>query len=197
MTGLDPDEDVILEVHCYVTDGQLNLVDEQGWGCVVHCPEARLALMDDWCTRTHGESGLVEEVLRSTVTVELAADGLYRYITRWVPEKRRALLAGNTVHMDANFLRKEPWRKIIDHLHYRIVDVSTLKEVALRWCSQSFIDSTPAKSEKHRAKRDIIESIREAKHYQDLIKLGSCKWEDIRKGNPCTAGTSPTAPATQ
>lgn len=176
MTGLDPDKDVILEVHCYITDGRLNYVDKEGWGCVVQCSERRLALMDEWCTATHGQSGLIDEVRLSTLTPEAAAEGLHKYITKWVPDKACALLAGSSVHYDARFLRKEPWRKIVDHLHYRILDVSSLKEAFRRWALPSVVAALPRKKEQHRARPDVLESIDEARYYQGIIGLGSVKW---------------------
>jgi len=80
-----------------------------------------------------GESGLIQAVINSTVTPEVAADGLLAYIKKYVPEKRIALLAGNSVHADRAFLRKEPYKKVLDHLHYRILDVSSIKEATRRW----------------------------------------------------------------
>jgi oligoribonuclease len=84
-------------------------------------------------TEADGESGLTAAVIESTVTPQQAAEGLLAYIQRHVPEKGVALLAGNSVHADRAFLRKEPYRKILDHLHYRILDVSSIKEAARRW----------------------------------------------------------------
>src|SRR6185437_7927257 len=100
MTGLDPDKDVILEVFCLITDGNLNLVDETGFGTVIHQPQSRLDEMDDWCKATHGASGLSEAVVKSDVTAQEAADQLLAYIKKYVPNSRRALLAGNSVHVD-------------------------------------------------------------------------------------------------
>lgn len=80
-----------------------------------------------------GESGLTSAVINSTVTPQQAADGLLAYIQKYVPKKRVALLAGNSVHADRAFLYKEPYKKVLDHLHYRILDVSSIKEAARRW----------------------------------------------------------------
>ncbi|KAL2178634.1 ribonuclease H-like domain-containing protein [Thermothelomyces heterothallicus CBS 202.75] len=133
MTGLDPDSDSIIEIYCLITDGQLNLLDECGWGTVVHQSRERMAMMDEWCTRVHGDSGLTAAVIESTVTPQQAADGLLAYIQKYVPQKGTALLAGNSVHADRAFLRKAPYNKVLDHLHYRILDVSSIKEAARRW----------------------------------------------------------------
>ncbi|KAL2020155.1 hypothetical protein VTK56DRAFT_8679 [Thermocarpiscus australiensis] len=168
MTGLNPDMDAIIEIHCLITDGQLELLDDAGWGTVVHQTGERMALMDEWCTRVHGESGLTEAVIASTVSPEQAADGLLAYIKSFVPDKGAALLAGNSVHADRAFLRKEPYKKVLDHLHYRILDVSTLKEAARRWCPE-IASAAPPKKGLHKAKQDILESIEEAKYYRATI----------------------------
>lgn len=168
MTGLSPDTDVIIEIFCLVTDDQLEFLDEDGWGTVVHQPKERMDLMDEWCTRTHGESGLTAAVINSIVTPEEAASGLLDYIKRHVPEKETALLAGNSVHADQAFLRKEPYKKALDYLHYRIFDVSSIKEAARRWCPD-VASGVPRKKGLHKAKQDIIESIEEARYYRSTI----------------------------
>ncbi|KAK4459336.1 ribonuclease H-like domain-containing protein [Cladorrhinum samala] len=165
MTGLDPDTDSILEIYCLITDGQLELLDPVGWGTVVHQSKERMDAMDEWCTRVHGESGLTAAVANSTVTPELAADGLLSYIQKYVPQVRTALLAGNSVHADRAFLRKGPYKKVLDHLHYRILDVSSVKEAARRWCPELFA-AAPQKKGLHKARDDILESIEEAKYYK-------------------------------
>jgi oligoribonuclease len=133
MTGLDPETDAIIEIYCIITDGQLKLLDESGWGTVVHQTKEKMGMMDEWCTRVHGESGLTAAVIQSTVTPQQAADGLLAYIQKYIPERGQALLSGNSVHADQAFLRKGPYRKVLDHLHYRILDVSSIKEAARRW----------------------------------------------------------------
>ncbi|KAL2157406.1 hypothetical protein VTH06DRAFT_6098 [Thermothelomyces fergusii] len=168
MTGLDPDSDSIIEIYCLITDGQLNLLDECGWGVVVNHSKERMAMMDEWCTRVHGNSGLIAAAIESTVTPQQAADGLLAYIQKYVPKKGTALLAGNSVHADRAFLRKAPYNKVIDHLHYRILDVSSIKEAARRWCPQ-IASAAPRKRGLHKAKDDILESIEEAKFYKSVI----------------------------
>ncbi|KAK4128286.1 ribonuclease H-like protein, partial [Parathielavia appendiculata] len=167
MTGLNPDTDSIIEIFCLITDGQLALLDD-GWGTVVRQTPERMAMMDEWCARVHGESGLTAAVIESTVTPQQAADGLLAYIERHVPEKGAALLAGNSVHADRAFLRKEPYKKVLDHLHYRILDVSSIKEAARRWCPQT-ASATPRKKGLHKARDDILESIEEARYYKLAI----------------------------
>ncbi|KAF9876549.1 exonuclease [Colletotrichum karsti] len=169
MTGLDPDKEEIIEIFCIITTGNLEVVDPEGWGCVVHQSQERMAQMDDWCTKTHGESGLTAAVIKSTTTPEQAADELLAYVKRHVPERKTALLAGNSVHADRSFLNKEPYRKVVDHLHHRILDVSTIKEAAKRWAPTQVVDNVPQKQGLHQAKEDILESIEEAKYYREAI----------------------------
>ncbi|CAK7273022.1 Phosphatidylinositol 3,4,5-trisphosphate-dependent Rac exchanger 2 protein [Sporothrix epigloea] len=212
MTGLDPDSDVILEIHCFITDGQLNLVKSQnddtsldkndvnkeeryrlqpdedaGWGAIIHVEKARLDQMDEWCTDHHGRSGLTEAVLASTTTHKEAADGLLAYIQKHIPEKGVGLLAGNSVHADKAFLRLAPYNRVMDHLHYRILDVSTIKEAVRRWQpptakpKEVTVDGVPLpraaekssmitnKDSRHRAREDILDSIAEARYYKTLL----------------------------
>ncbi|KAH8598697.1 ribonuclease H-like domain-containing protein [Bisporella sp. PMI_857] len=169
MTGLDRDNDVIIEIFCLITNGNLELLDEEGWGCVVHQSQETMDKMGEWCTKTHGASGLTAKVLASTTSPEEAASGLLSYITKYVPEPKRALLAGNSVHADQAFLYKLPYRKVLEHLHHRIMDVSTLKEVARRWSSLDVNLGIPQKKGLHRAKEDILESIEEARYYKEAI----------------------------
>jgi oligoribonuclease len=169
MTGLDIENDHIIEIFCLITDGDLNLVEPEGWGAVIHVPHERMALMDPWCTKTHGESGLTAAVSRSTTTPQEAADGMLAYIKKYIPRPRTALLAGNSVHVDRNFLQRGPYKDVIDHLHYRIFDVSTIKEAARRWSSDDVFGRVPAKQCLHQARDDILESIAEARYYRDII----------------------------
>lgn len=169
MTGLDPDTDEILEICCIVTTGNLDVVDPEGFHAVVHWPASRLDRMDAWCTATHARSGLTAAVLASTTTPARAADALYRYVTGLVPEPRRALLAGNSVHADRAFLRRGPYAAVVDHLHYRLLDVSAIKEAARRWSPPRLLDAAPRKKGRHLARDDILESIAEARFYRDAI----------------------------
>lgn len=169
MTGLDLDTDVIIEIFCIITNGNLEVLDERGWGATIHQPAEVMERMDEWCTKTHGESGLTAAVLTSQTSDEEAADGLLAYIKQFVPEPRRALLAGNSVHADKAFLRKAPYTKVHDHLSYRILDVSTIKEAAKRWSSLDVLVGAPKKKTLHQARDDILESIEEAKYYKEAI----------------------------
>ncbi|KAI0903634.1 ribonuclease H-like domain-containing protein [Ustulina deusta] len=169
MTGLDRDRDEIIEIFCVITTGTLEVVDEQGWGTVVHQSKERMDMMDDWCTRVHAQSGLTAAVIASKVTPEQAADDLLTYIRGYVPEEGIALLAGNSVHADRAFLSREPYKKVVDHLHHRILDVSTIKEAARRWSPREIISNTPRKQGLHQAKEDILESIEEARYFKDVL----------------------------
>ncbi|KAI1386812.1 ribonuclease H-like protein [Hypoxylon trugodes] len=168
MTGLDPDREEIIEIFCIITTGTLEIIDENGWGIVVHQSQERMGQMDDWCTKTHGKSGLTAAAVASKVTPEQAADELLAYIKKYVPE-RGALLAGNSVHADRAFLRKEPYKKVVSYLHHRLLDVSALKEAARRWCPREVIDKAPMKQGLHQAKEDILESIEEARYFKEVI----------------------------
>lgn len=168
MTGLDPDHDEIIEIFCIITTGKLEVLDPDGWGAVVHQTQERMDMMDDWCTRTHAQSGLTAAVVASRVTPEQAADELFAYITKYVP-RPGALLAGNSVHADRAFLRKQPYKKVVDHLHHRLLDVSAIKEAARRWGPVGVLDKAPMKRGLHQAKDDILESIEEARYYRDNI----------------------------
>ncbi len=104
MTGLDPDKDEILEIFCLLTDSNLELLDEAGWGTVVHQPRARMAMMDEWCTEVHGRSGLTAAVAASDVSPERAADELLAYIRRFIPALGVALYALIVAHLGAALL---------------------------------------------------------------------------------------------
>lgn len=171
MTGLDYEKDEIIEIYCLITNSNLVLADAEGWGTVVHQPQARMDQMNEWCTRTHGQTGLTAAVVASDVTPEQAADGLLAYIKKHVPEPRSAILAGNSVHADRAFLNREPYRKVVDHLHYRILDVSTLKEATRRWLPR-LVEGAPPKKMLHKAKDDVLESIEEARFYKEAVFEG-------------------------
>lgn len=169
MTGLDQDNDEIIEIYCIITTGNLEILDEEGFHAIIHFPQSRLDQMDEWCTKTHADSGLTAAVLESTTTPEQAADALYEYITRFIPERKRGLLAGNSVHCDRAFLRREPYKRVMRHLHHRILDVSSIKEAARRWAAKRIVNKVPNKKGLHKARDDILESIEEARYYREVI----------------------------
>lgn len=102
-------------------------------------------------------------------TPSRAADSLLEYVKKFVPEKGRALLAGNSVHFDKAFLKKQPYAKVIEHLSFRILNVSTIKEAAKRWSDPDVLAGVPKKQFLHHAKEDILESIAEAKYFKEAI----------------------------
>ncbi|KAI9887343.1 MAG: hypothetical protein M1823_000859 [Watsoniomyces obsoletus] len=169
MTGLDPDMDSIMQIACLITDDQLQLLDEKGWDAVIHQPSTKLDQMDEWCTKTHAATGLTEACLASSITPSEAATGLLDYMKKYVPASGAALLAGNSIHADRAFLAKEPYHTIIEHLHYRIFDVSSIKEAARRWAPEEVLRQVPPKRGLHEAKSDILESIDEARFYRETF----------------------------
>ncbi|KAI7271094.1 ribonuclease H-like protein [Hortaea werneckii] len=172
MTGLDLSKDTIMSLACFITDAQLNLLDETGYECILQHSQEQLDAMGEWCQNHHGASGLTQACLNSTTTAETAATELLEYIQKFIPDRKQGLLAGNTVHADKAFLVQEPWRKVIRHLHHRILDVSAIKEAARRWAPDDALKKSPQKKGKHEAKADILESIEEARYYRRVFFLG-------------------------
>lgn len=166
MTGLDPDNDVILEIACIVTDGALSEVVE-GPNLVINATPEQLNGMVEIVTEMHTKSGLIEEVPQSTMTVAQAERFVLEFIAEHVPEPGSAPLAGNSVHADRAFLRRY-MPALNDFLHYRIVDVSTIKELARRWFPQA-IENAPKKQGDHRALADVRESIEELRYFRDAV----------------------------
>lgn len=163
MTGLDVERHHVLEVAAVVTDGELRELDD-GLDLIVHQPEEVLALMDEWCVNQHGQSGLTAAVRASRVGVEEAQALLLEYLRRHTSEGQSPL-AGNSVGHDRRFI--ERWMpEVAQHLHYRIIDVSTVKELALRWYPA--LKRFP-KGEAHRARDDIRESIAELRYYREQV----------------------------
>ncbi len=161
MSGLVPDRDRILEVAMVVTDAELNTIAEAPV-YVVHQADEVLAGMDSWNTSTHGKSGLVDKVRASTFTEAEVERRLLDFLKPVVAE-RMAPLCGNTVHQDRRFMAR--YMQAFDaYLHYRIIDVSTLKELARRWHPQ--VLQGVAKEGRHEALADVYESIEELKHYR-------------------------------
>lgn len=169
MTGLNPETDRILQICCFITDAQLKLLEPNGFETVIHVPSSILDSMSQWCIDTHGRTGLTNAVRASTTSPASAADDLLAYIRRHVPTPRTALLAGNSVHADKAFLASAPYSKVLDHLHYRILDVSSLKEAARRWGSPELLEQVPPKREVHLARDDILESIEEMRFYKEKL----------------------------
>lgn len=169
MTGLDIDNDVLLSIACFVTDYDLNLLDEEGFEIVIHRNKEVMDAMDEWCTQTHGKSGLTDRVLASEVAPEQAAEKLLEYVKKYAPQPGKAVLAGNTIHQDRAFLRKPPFTDFVGYLHHRLLDVSSLKEAMRRWSSKEILKGSPAKQGLHDARQDVLESIEEARYYRDVF----------------------------
>ncbi|HJK95906.1 MAG TPA: oligoribonuclease [Polyangiaceae bacterium LLY-WYZ-14_1] len=162
MTGLDPEQDRILEVAVLVTDGQLRLVAE-GPDLVLHQSDALLAGMDDWNRRHHSRSGLVDKVKASTLD-EAAAEAEILAFLREHCTPGKAPLAGNSIHQDRRFIRKG-MPQLDTFLHYRMIDVSSIKELVKRWMPEVY-QAAPGKNDVHRALDDIRESLAELAHYR-------------------------------
>lgn len=169
MTGLDVENDVLLSIACFVTDYDLNLLDEQGFEVVIHRDQEVMDRMDEWCTKTHRASGLTADVLASTISPDQAAEKLLAYVKEHVSQSGKALLSGNTVHQDRAFLRQPPFTEVVEYLHHRILDVSSIKEAARRWAPKELVKHSPRKKGLHKARQDILESIEEAKYYRDVF----------------------------
>ncbi len=170
MTGLNPAMDSILSLSCLITDASLDVLDAVGFDATIHHRQSVLSGMDPWCTRTHTASGLVSACLSSTTTAEAAAQDLLSYIQTHVPECGVALLAGNSIHADRAFLAKEPWSKVLGWLHYRVLDVSSVKEGVRRWAPTRVVEGVPAKRLRHVARGDVEESIAEARYYMGVFQ---------------------------
>lgn len=160
MSGLDPDKCAILEIACIVTDG--NLVEQgEGLDLVIHQPDAVLDAMDDWCTRHHGQSGLTAAVKASPISLREAEFRTIEYL-RKLTHKGQSPLCGSSVSHDRRFIDKY-MPELSAWLHYRTVDVSTIKELVKRWHGDITL---PSKKNSHRALDDIRESIEELRFYR-------------------------------
>lgn len=169
MTGLNLETDALIEVAVLITDAELNVLDE-GISVVIKPDEAALEQMDDFVRDMHIASGLLPE-LAGGMGMDEAQKLVLEYITARVPEPKKALLGGNSVGMDKNFLARD-MPAVIDHLHYRVIDVSTIKELARRWYTKAHYNA-PVKTGNHRALGDIQDSIDELKYYRGTIMVPS------------------------
>lgn len=164
MTGLEPEVDTILEIATIVTDAELKVLAE-GPVFAIHHTKAELDRMDSWCVEHHGASGLTKRCLESSTTLAEAEKATLGFIRNWVPE-RVAPLCGNSIHQDRRFLHKY-MPLLNEYLHYRIVDVSSVKELVQRWYPGEFQHFTKKKS--HLALDDVRESIQELAEYRKLF----------------------------
>lgn len=164
MTGLDPSRHVIVEIATLITDDDLNLVAE-GPDLVVHQPAEALAEMDDVVVRMHTRSGLLPEIQASTITLEEAGAATLAFLREHIPSPQSVPLCGNSIGTDRRFLATY-LPEIENYLHYRSVDVSTLKELIKRW-NPPLLAAVPRKAEGHRALDDIRESLKELAYYRE------------------------------
>jgi oligoribonuclease len=166
MTGLEPERHVIVEIATLVTDDELEIVDE-GLDLVVHQPPEALALMEDVVRGMHTSSGLLKEIEASTVTLEDAGRRTLEYIKSHVSQARSVPLCGNSIGTDRRFLAAY-LPDIEEYLHYRSIDVSSIKELAKRWYPKECA-AAPSKAGSHRALGDIQESVAELKYYREAV----------------------------
>ena len=165
MTGLSLEDDALIEVAALVTDYDLNQLGE-GVDVIVRPSEAALEQMNDFVRQMHTSSGLLEE-LAGGVTLADAEAQVLAYVREHVPEPGKAPLGGNTVATDRGFLARD-MPALESHLHYRIIDVSSIKELARRWYPRAYFQS-PEKAGGHRALADITESIAELRYYREAV----------------------------
>ena len=163
MTGLDLGKDALIEIAALVTDAELNVLGD-GVDIVIHADDDVLASMPEVVVQMHAKSGLTEEVRASAVSLEEAEAAVLAYIKEWVPDPRTAPLAGNSIATDRGFIARD-MPALDAHLHYRMVDVSSIKELCRRWYPRIYY-AQPEKGLAHRALADIRESIRELAYYR-------------------------------
>lgn len=179
MTGLDPNIDVIVEIASLVTDDDLNVVAE-GPDLVIHQPDDVLARMEPVVVTMHTESGLLDAIRQSRTTLAEAGTATLAFIKQYVPDARSVPLCGNSIGTDRRFLAKY-LPEIENYLHYRSVDVSSVKELAKRWYPAANV-SRPPKTGAHRALNDIRESVKELTFYRSSFFV------------PSTSGNGSTSP---
>ncbi|GAA2859070.1 oligoribonuclease [Actinoplanes cyaneus] len=166
MTGLDLGKDKLIEVAALVTDPELNVLGE-GVDLVIHADDAALDAMPPVVRDMHAKSGLTEEVRRSALTMSEAEEIILAYVKEHVPNPRTAPLCGNSIATDRGFLARD-MPALDAHLHYRMIDVSSIKELCRRWYPRVYFGQ-PAKGLSHRALADIRESIRELEYYRRTV----------------------------
>ena len=165
MTGLDIDSDELVEIAVVITDYELNIIDP-GLDLIIKPNPAALENMNDFVRNMHETSGLINEIPNGISAAE-AETLVLEYVLRFIPADQKAPLAGNSIGTDRAFLTKYMPR-LDDQLHYRNVDVSSIKELARRWYPRVYFNA-PAKDGGHRALADILESIRELSYYRQTV----------------------------
>ena len=165
MTGLSLEKDVLVEIAVLVTDSELNVIGE-GIDLVIKATPEQLAGMNEFVTQMHTDSGLITEIPEG-ITVEAAEDAILAYLESAGTLPGKSPLAGNSVSVDRNFIARDMSR-LNEYLHYRTVDVSSIKELARRWYPKIYF-AAPAKTGNHRALGDIQDSIEELKYYRSNV----------------------------
>ena len=165
MTGLDLTADALVEVAVVVTDSELHTLDG-GIDVIIAPPPEAVVQMNDYVRTMHTTSGLLDELVGG-MTLGAAQKAVLDYVHQWVPDAGKAPLAGNSVGTDKTFLDRD-MPELIGHLHYRVIDVSSIKELARRWYPRVYF-SAPAKHGGHRALADILESIDELRYYRAAL----------------------------
>jgi len=163
MTGLELRSDKLIEIAALVTDSELNILGE-GVDIVIHADDDALAAMPEVVQKMHAHSGLTEEVRAATITVAEAEQQVLDYVKGFVPDPRTAPLCGNSIGTDRGFIVRD-MPTLDAHLHYRMIDVSSIKELCRRWYPRIYFGQ-PEKGLSHRALADITESIRELAYYR-------------------------------
>ncbi len=166
MTGLDLRQDALIEVAALVTDPDLNVLGE-GVDVVIHADDKQLAAMNEVVSTMHAKSGLTDAVRAATVTVAEAETMVLDYVRQHVPDPRTAPLCGNSIATDRGFIARD-MPTLDAHLHYRMIDVSSVKELCRRWFPRTYYGQPP-KGLAHRALADIKESIRELEYYRRTV----------------------------
>nr|XP_033328962.1 probable oligoribonuclease [Megalopta genalis]XP_033328963.1 probable oligoribonuclease [Megalopta genalis]XP_033328964.1 probable oligoribonuclease [Megalopta genalis] len=165
LTGLDIEKDTILEIACLITNKDLNIISKE-FNVIINQSDETLNTMNEWCIKHHAETGLTNDSRLSKISLKEAEKMLLDFLKTYIL-KGVCPLAGNTIYMDRMFLNKH-MPLINAYLHYRIIDVSTIKELARRWCPATY-QNVPNKQQCHRALADIRESIQELKYYKEHI----------------------------
>jgi oligoribonuclease len=189
MTGLSIEADALVEVAALVTDYELNVLGD-GVDVLIKPPQESLDQMVDVVLKMHTSSGLLTE-LEHGGTIAEAEDAVLTYVREFVPEPRKEPLAGNSVGTDRTFLVRD-MPGLVDHLHYRVVDVSSIKELARRWYPRAYFAS-PKKRGNHRALADIQESIEELRYYRAAVFVEP-PGPDTDRAREIAAGIAPVAP---
>ena len=168
MTGLDLATDALVEIAVLVTDSELNVIGD-GVDVVIHAAEEKLAAMNDFVRQMHTTSGLITEIPNG-ISTSAAEEQILTYLHSAGTEPGKSPLAGNSVSVDRSFIARD-MLKLNDYLHYRTIDVSSIKELARRWYPKSYF-AAPAKTGNHRALGDIRDSIAELAYYRESLFVG-------------------------